>query len=435
MNTHSPTPTPAHAPDPSPAAAPPSTGAPWTCPFCTLLCDGFDLQDGDPPRLLGSNCPRALKALAAFSRTATPVTPSIDGAPATLETALDAAAARLSEARQPLFGGLATDVAGMRQLYRLANTCGAILDHAHGAALMHTLRPLQDRGQMFTTLAEIRTRADLVVCFGTDATNYPEFFRRCAPTADSELQRRTVFVGAVPPAQAIESSSVDIVAGQGDLFDTAATLAALVEQRGLPQPAAELAELADALRAARYAVLVWEPAQLPAHGALIGEALLRMVMNLNRSTRAGMFALGGVDGAQTANAAMTWLSGLPLRSRVGPRGLEHQPLQYATDRLLAGDELDLLLWAASFGPNLPPPPTDVPRIVLGHPALAAHCAEKGTIFIPVATPGVNASGHLLRADSVVALPLHAIRDDGLPSVADVARALDARLALVAEGAR
>ena len=83
---------------------------------------------------------------------------------------------------------------------------------------------------------------------------------------------------------------------------------------------------------------------------------------------------------------------------------------------------------------LPPSPTGVPRIVLGHPALAAHCAEKGTIFIPVATPGVNASGHLLRADGVVALPLHAIRDDGLPGVADVARALDARLALVAEGA-
>lgn len=224
-----------------------------------------------------------------------------------------------------------------------------------GDALMHALRPLQDRGQMFTTLSEIHTRADLVVCFGTDATNYPEFFRRCAPAADSGLQRRTVFVSTVPPAQAIEGSSVETVTGQGDLFDTAATLAALVEQRRVSRPAPELAELADALRAARYAVLVWEPAQLPAHGALIGETLLRLVMSLNRSTRAGMFALGGLDGAQTANAAMTWLSGLPLRSRVGPRGLEHQPLQYATDRLLAGDEVDLLLWVASFGPNLPPP--------------------------------------------------------------------------------
>ena len=425
----------APAPDPSSAAAPLAACAPWTCPFCSLLCDGFGLQDGDPPQLLGSDCPRATKALAAFARPASPVTPSIDGAPATLEAALDAAAARLAGARQPLFGGLATDVAGMRQLYRLANACGAILDHAHGDALMHALRPLQDRGQMFTTLSEIHTRADLVVCFGTDATNYPEFFRRCAPAADSGLQRRTVFVSTVPPAQAIEGSSVETVTGQGDLFDTAATLAALVEQRRVSQPAPELAELAEALSGARYAVLVWEPAQLPAHGALIGETLLRLVMSLNRSTRAGMFALGGLDGAQTANAAMTWLSGLPLRSRVGPRGLEHQPLQYATDRLLAGDEVDLLLWVASFGPNLPPPATGVPRIVLGHPTQAPHCAEKGTIFIPVATPGVNASGHLLRADSVVALPLHAIRDDGLPGVADVARALDARLALVAEDAR
>lgn len=431
MTTH----TLAPAPDPSSAAASLAADSPWTCPFCSLLCDGFGLQDGDPPELLGSDCPRARQALDAFARPTAPIIASIDGAPATLDAALDAAAARLASARQALFGGLATDVAGMRQLYRLANTCGAVLDHAHGDALMQALRPLQDRGQMFTTLAEIRTRADLMVCFGTDATDYPEFFRRCAPAADSGLQRRTVFVGAIPPAQAIEGSSVETVTGQGDLFDTAATLAALVEQRRVSQATPALAELADALRDARYAVLVWEPAQLPAHGALIGEALLRLVMHLNRSTRAGMFALGGLDGAQTANAAMTWLSGLPLRSRVGPRGPEHQPLQFAADRLLAGKEVDLLLWVASFGPNLPPPPTGVPRIVLGHPALAAHCAQKGTIFIPVATPGINASGHLLRADSVVALPLHAIRDDGLPGVADIARALDARLAAAEEGAR
>ena len=39
-------------------------------------------------------------------------------------------------ARLPLFGGLATDVQGMRALYRLANVGGAILDHAHGEAMM-----------------------------------------------------------------------------------------------------------------------------------------------------------------------------------------------------------------------------------------------------------------------------------------------------------
>ena len=74
-------------------------------------------------------------------------------------------------------------------------------------------------------------------------------------------------------------------------------------------------------------------------------------------------------------------------------------------------------------------------------AVEAHlagCAQAGTVFIPVATPGINADGHLLRADSVVSLPLYAVRDDGLPTVAEVARALVARLtsgAAAKEGAQ
>lgn len=428
------------------AAAQPGT---WTCPFCSLLCDGFAVDGGPILRLRGSDCPRARAGLAAFDDPGM-VSPSVDGASEGLEAALDAAAAKLSAARLPLFGGLATDVQGMRALYRLANVRGAIFDHAHGEAMMPALRMLQDRGQMFTTLAEIRNRADLIVCIGTDAvSSHPEFFRRCTPAAGQATARRVVFLAAgegTPAAGQIPwASAVESVRPDGDLFDTVAMLAALLDGRPIaeqdPEVAAPdpgLAALADAMRAAHYCVLVWEPARLPPHGALVGETLLRLLMNLNRKTRAGAFSLGGNDGAQTANAAMSWLSGLPLRSRVGPQGVRHDPLQYATARLLGERAVDLLLWVASFTPDLAPPATALPRIVLGHPALAATCAQPGTVFIPVATPGINADGHLLRSDNVVSLPLNAVRDDGLPTVADVARALVARLTSAAaakEGAQ
>ena len=368
----------------------------WTCPFCSLLCDGFSVDAGAALELIGSDCPRARAGLAAFDGLAC-VTPCVDGASASLEAALDAAAERLAAARLPLFGGLATDVQGMRALYRLANVGGAILDHAHGEAMMPALRMLQDRGQMFTTLAEIRNRADLIVCIGTDAvSSYPEFFRRCAPAEGHEAACRVVFLAAgdgTPAADDIPwASTVESVRPAGDIFDTVAMLAALVDGRRIPDPDGALAALADAMRSARYCVLVWEPARLPPHGALVGETLLRLLMNLNRKTRAGAFTLGGNDGAQTANGAMSWLSGLPLRSRVGPQGVDHDPLQYASARLLDEGAVDLLLWVASFTPDLPPPQSALPRIVLGHPALAKACAQPGTIFIPVATPGINADG-------------------------------------------
>ena len=290
---------------------------------------------------------------------------------------------------------------------------------------------------MFTTLAEIRNRADLIVCIGTDAvSSHPEFFRRCAPAASQASACRVVFLAAgegTPTAADIPwASAVEALRPPADVFDTVAMLAALVDGRRIDDADGELAALAEAMRSARYCVLVWEPARLPPQGALVGETLLRLLMNLNRKTRAGAFTLGGNDGAQTANGAMSWLSGLPLRSRVGPQGVDHDPLQYATARLLDERAVDLLLWVASFTPDLAPPATALPRIVLGHPALAAACAQSGTVFIPVATPGINADGHLLRSDNVVSLPLHAVRDDGLPTVAEVAQALAARLTTGAE---
>ncbi|MBS0550974.1 MAG: hypothetical protein JSS47_00375 [Proteobacteria bacterium] len=239
--------------------------------------------------------------------------------------------------------------------------------------------------------------------------------------------RRTVFVGASAPAGL--QGEVDEVAPHGDLFDAVAMLGALIDGRRLPAADAALEGLAQAMRASTYCVVVFEPGRLPAQGTLITEAVLRIVMSLNRKTRAGAFMLGGADGLQTANAVTTWMSGLPLRSRVGPLGLDHDPVQYASERLLQEGAVDLLLWVASLGPKPEPPATALPRIVLGHPALAADCAAAGTVFIQVATPGINADGHLFRADGVVTLPLRALRDDGLPTVAGVAKALEVRLAV------
>jgi len=183
------------------------------------------------------------------------------------------------------------------------------------------------------------------------------------------------------------------------------------------------------LHAARYTVLAYDVAQLPAQGTLIIEAINRVVAALNQRTRAAALPLGGADGASTVNAVFTWLSGLPLRTRAAPSGLEHEPLRFDANRLLADRAVDALLWIASFGTEPAPPTLDLPRIVLGHPSFGAAVQGAGTVFIPVSTPGIGSAGHLFRTDGVVLLPLFSVCDDGLPSVADVlgriAREMDA----------
>ncbi|WP_295636924.1 formylmethanofuran dehydrogenase [uncultured Methylibium sp.] len=407
----------------------PSAATPWTCPFCPLLCDGYALAQGpDGLALVGSDCPRAAASLARCASAT--VTPTIDGQPASADAALDAAARLLAAARQPLFGGLGTDVDGARALYPLACATGAISDAAGGEALLHTLRALQDRGQFTTTLAEVRNRADLIVCIGeSPRENLPEIWRRLGVgRGDDErlvAQREIVFIGApADPVLAgragIDASSVPL---QGDLFDTVALLAACIAQRRVAAPPA-IAALAERLRAARYAVLMFESKRLPAQGTLIVEALNQAVATLNRSTRAALLPLGGGDGASSVNQTWTWLSGLPLRSRAGPLGLEHEPLRYGAQALIDDGAVDALLWVASFGTEPPCPPGALPTVVLGGPGVAAPARG---VFIPVATPGLGGSGHLFRTDSSVVLPLEPVRDDGLPGVADVAKALTARV--------
>jgi formylmethanofuran dehydrogenase subunit B len=204
----------------------------------------------------------------------------------------------------------------------------------------------------------------------------------------------------------------------GDLFETLALLNA-------PHPPAPLAALAARLAGARYAVLIGCASRLPREGALIVEAVNRLVAQLNRSTRAASLWIG----ASTANQVFAWLSGLPLRTRCGPRGLEHDPLRFDTQRLLDAHAVDALLWVSSFQ-ALAPPPTALPLVVLGPSALAPAARRPGAVFIAVATPGIGAAGHVFRTDGTVMMPLHAVRADGLPGVADVAqrllRALKAR---------
>lgn len=429
-----------------------STTRDWTCPFCPLLCDDLVVNAHDDATLSvpDTDCPRLADALTCYGASDAQCASSIDGQDANLDDALTHAARMLSNARRPLFGALATDVAGARALYTLAAGCGAILDHLHGDAMSAATLALQDRGSFFTTLSEVRSRADLLVFFGCQPSRrYPRFYARTLE--GTEGARDLVFVGCEPDpaASAFAQARVEAILPDADPYHTLAQWSALSVGRepgalpdngtGTSETLATLAALQARIAAARYTVFVYEPAALPGpHAALLIEALNRIVKTTNLTARAGCLALGGDDGALTVNQTVTWLSGLPLRTHVSKPGrlagtapLDHDPYRYRTSRLLAEGEVDALLWVASFGPHAWPASLDpaVPAVVLGHPALAEAAVSRGaaTVFIPVATPGIDSGGHLFRVDSSVVMPLAAARGAALPSVEAIATQLAARL--------
>lgn len=379
----------------------------WTCPFCPLACDHLGVRVGSGSESLqldGGTCGRASRALAGFPSQAPAPVAEVDGQAVTLDAAIAAAAALLAGSRQPLFAGLGTDVAGARALYPLACATGAIVDAAGGDALMHGLRALQDRGQFTTTLAEVKDRADLVLLLGGPAGDV-------APLAAERM--------------GLAGKAVEVL--DGDLFEAVAWLEAGVTGRLAGRVPSGIVALAQRLRDAHYAVIIGTPALLPAQGALVVETVHRIVDHLNRKTRAAALWLGGGNGVATSNQVFAWLSGLPLRSRAGPLGLEHEPSAFAADRLLAEGAVDLLLWVSAFDSGAAPPATPLPLVVLGHPAQAAAARRPGAVFIGVSTPGIGRAGHVFRTDGTVLMPLQAARPDALPSVDQVAARLLAAL--------
>lgn len=413
-------------------SAPPTA----VCPYCALLCD--DLVLAPKPNqgftITRNGCRRAKQD---FARAPLVSTPRVAGSETTLEAAVRAAARLLKRARQPLFGGLATDVDGMRAAIDLAERCGATLDHAHGETLAAMARLLQTRGWYATTLSELRNRADLVLLVGVDlADRYENLGRRCLrppQTLDDATlaARRIVYLGATPPGARLAGCEV-LKCGNEAIVDVLhAVLAALKQAMPTATRVGGLAAnkvqaLAASLRAARYSAIAFAPGLLPAPRDPALALLCEIVDELNHAGRAALLPLGGDDGGQTAVSTCAWLTGYPLRIRHG-LNIDYQPHSNATAKLLEGGGTDALLWIDAFGRlgELPVQARAENSIVLS----ASHNAhsESAAVFIPVGTPGLDHAARLVRTDTVVSLALSAQRHSELPAVATVLKAIEAAL--------
>ncbi|PPC79845.1 MAG: formylmethanofuran dehydrogenase, partial [Hyphomicrobium sp.] len=193
---------------------------------------------------------------------------------------------------------------------------------------------------------------------------------------------------------------------------------------GLPRAAVE--DLVARCKAASYGVMVWAPPSLAFPNAdLTVQAVSEFIKDINLTSRFAGLSLGGNEGAVSAAAVCAWQSGFPLRVSFASGKPEYDAERFSTARLLADKATDLMVWIASYTPDLAPPVTDTPIIVLGTPGLKLNGTPK--IFIPVGTPGADHAGLIVRCDNVVSLPLQNLHRSQLPRAADVLASIEAAL--------
>ena len=416
-----------------------------TCPACGLLCDDIAIERNTAGQLKVSKNGCA-KSVQFFERTlqnkgAQNATPKIAGKPTSLADAVKRAAELLNQANQPLLAGLGTEVQGMRSVLSLADKVGATLDHMNNYSSLRNILVVQNSGWQVTTLTEVRNRVDLLVIVGTDIVSHnPRFFERNVWNKESMFgqdtsAREVVYLGGqnLNTEAGVSPNGKKPTVLPCDLAhlpEVIATLNAIVSGKKLVAfevagiKLADLENLAEKLKAAKYSVVTWVTSDLSFnHADLTVQGITELVIKLNAKTRSSGLPLGGSEGDYSVNQASTWTSGYPTRNRFTRKHPEYDPYQFSSEKLLANGEADALLWISSFNPDKTPPISNIPTIVIGH----ANMQAKADVFIPIGTPGIDHKGTMFRIDSSVSLPLSQLRKSELPSLGEVMAAIEAAL--------
>ncbi len=410
-------------------------------PFCGIGADDLSVQvDGNSVKVTANGCTVNTPA---FEQSITDTSARVNGEEVSLGLAIAKAADLLRASNQPIMGGCASDVNGMRGVMAVADKAGAVVDNMNFTGARRNFLALQDTGWMNTTLAEIKNRCDYLLVVGVDLEGFsPRFFERYlwnkeSMFLDDTSNREIVYLGKAPSGNASTSpagvSAKVLECADANLPEVMAVLRALVKNKKIVAESvcgiavSELQTIAEQLKATKYSVVTWAAGALNFDQAeLTVQMLSEMVKDLNTvDTRSSGFPLGGKEGDQTANQVCGWISAYPARAKFSAGYPEYDPFLFDSAVMLENGEADALCWVQAFNIASVPPKTDVPTIVVARSGMVFD--KEPDVFIPVGTPGIDHAGHAYRLDSVVAIRLKKLRHSGLPSTAEVLNAIEQAL--------
>ena len=361
----------------------------------------------------------------------------IGGRAATRSEAIEAAAAVLRDSVCPLILCAEIDVAGTEAAVALARALGGIVDHVQSPAALRDLGVMRDAGWIVTSPLQARARADLVLLVGPglDAA-WPDLAERLALDAPPPLAaagaRRVLRLCPGAGARDGAQDEDTIRSTPAELPGLLATLRALAAGRRVTPAAPERAALAawaEALRAARYGVVVWSAATLD---ALAIEMLCGLIDALNETTRFAGLPLAPGGGAAAAMQAAGWEAGFPLPVGFGRFHPEHDPLRLGADRLIGSGEADAVLWIGTDPGSAAAPHLEDAALIALVPEAEVQAASGAAVAIAIGRPGIDHDAVQWRAELGALAPVVASARSAAPSVAEILRALARAAAPAAE---
>ena len=405
-----------------------------TCPHCGLLCDDLSIDvDGSkitPINKLDQHCLKAYKD-ASFEDSKF-FSPKINGENTSLDNAVNQATKLLQNSRHTLVSGLIADVQSCREAIALTDKLHGVIDHANGSGMLANMSVMQRYGQVKTTLAEARNRADNIIIFGAEILDrFPRFLERIllpeVTLKNNHTVDKTITIIDTESAKThtefsqkniqhlkLNTQSLDSIIQNFQRV----VYANLEPSDQHDSDTQALINVYQSILNSHYTTLVWNSSLFDKRSAEQSvQALTMMSKEIMKTHRCVGLTLGGSKGEISASHVATWQTGVPLPISFSTGTPIHDPMLYNGHRMIDNKEVDCIVWIATYSPEDTPPKTDIPTIVIGHPKM--NMDNNSDVFIPVGIPGIDTRGLACRTDSVATLPLPKIRTVDLPSAQNI----------------
>lgn len=406
-----------------------------TCPHCGLLCDDLSIEvNALSLQVTNTDQQKCTGAFTDASITGDLPQPTIEGNPASIDEAIQKAADILRKSEQPLVYGLITDIQGNREALALSEKIGGVIDHINGNSMRSSTSVMQRIGEVKTTLAEVKNRADFVLILGNQLLpKFPRLVERILTPEktlglEGSVNKKIIILdtgSSVSRSQHELYSNIECIHLPADSLESIIhsfqDIAINDSSKREPDETDDiLLDIKQRILGSHYTTIVWTSSNFQANSAeYTTQALTQIIKHFTQTVRCVGLPLGGSKAEISANQVATWQTGSSLPVAFMGEAPTHDPVLYSGRAMLANGDVDSMLWIGTYHSKDVPPETKVPNIVLGHPNM--HCTQTPAVFIPVGVPGIDHRGLACRTDTVATLPLQALRSSGLPAASDVLR--------------
>jgi formylmethanofuran dehydrogenase subunit B len=395
-----------------------------TCLFCGCVCDDIVVH-ADQTRVLRAEHACSIGEAWFRGYTAERLHPDalIDGQPASLESAVAAAAEVLVNADHPLIYGLGNLTSeAQREAVHLAEIVGGTIDSqssfSHGSAEIAS----QMNGKLTCTLGEVMNRADLVIYWGCNpAESHPRHFTKyslmpAGTHTPGGRKDRTMILVDVRDTPSAAAADINLRITPGADFEVLTTLRALIRGGRIREDAVtgfgitlgELRDLADRMKRARYGVLFFGTGLPMTRGKYMNSAaIMSLTLELAAFTRFFAMPMRGHGNVTGSDVVLRYLTGYPFGVNLSRGYPRYNPGEYTAIDLLARGEVDAALVAgADPAASMPQKAIDqlakIPTIVLA--PRVTHTSRLARVHITTAVSGISTAGTAYRMDRVP-LPL------------------------------